>query len=112
VAAMTMAGTLRKARQADFAPVASSLAKLAGEILPRLDALQKRVEEIARTPLPPQTVMRGFVGISKREDGGGAAASAEDIVAALAHMSDEERTLTLIKAAHANPITPGGWPRR
>ena len=96
--------------QPDLAPLADGLAKLAGEIVPRLDALQKRVEEIARTPLPPQTVARGFAGISKREDAGVRSRPAEDVVAALARMSDEERTLTLIKAAHANPIAPVGRP--
>lgn len=110
LAAFSIADDLRKARQTDFAPLANGLAKLAGEIVPRLDALQKRVEEIARTPLPPQTVARGFAGISKREDAGGTIPSAEDVVAALARMSDEERTLTLIKAAHANPIAPIGQP--
>jgi hypothetical protein len=108
--AFSIADNLRKARRQDFAPLASGLAKLAGEIVPRLDALQKRVEEIARTPLPPQTIARGFAGISKREDTGGTIPPSEDVVAALARMSDEERTLTLIKAAHANPITPLGRP--
>lgn len=106
LAAFAIADNLRKARQPDLAPIAGSLAKLAGEIVPRLDALQKRVEEIARTPLPPQTVARGFAGITKREDAGGTLPPADDVVAALARMSDEERTLTLIKAAHANPIRP------
>jgi len=110
LAASAIADNLRKARQMDIAPLASGLAKLAGEIVPRLDALQKRVDEIARTPLPPQTIARGFAGISKREDAGGSLPPAEDIVAALARMSDEERTLTLIKAAHANPITSPGRP--
>ena len=110
LAAFAIADNLRKARRQDFAPLASGLAKLAGEIVPRLDALQKRVEEIARTPLPPQTIARGFVGFSKREDGGGEMTATEDVVAALARMSDEERTLTLIKAAHANPIAPFGRP--
>ncbi len=110
LAALAIAGNLRKARRPDFAPLASGLAKLAGEIVPRLDALQKRVDEIARTPLPPQTIARGFAGISKREDAGGTITAVEDVVAALARMSDEERTLTLIKAAHANPIAPLGRP--
>jgi len=110
LAAFSIADNLRKARRPDFAPLANGLAKLAGEIMPRLDALQKRVEEIARTPLPPQTVARSFAGISKRDDGGGAVPPAEEIVAALARMSDEERTLTLIKAAHANPIAPFSRP--
>jgi hypothetical protein len=108
LAAMVVADSLRKVPQPDLAPLASGLAKLADELVPRLDALQKRVEEIARTPLPPQTLSRGFTGISKREDGGGAITATDDIVAALARMSDEERTLTLIKAAHANPIAPFG----
>lgn len=81
---------------------------LAGEIVPRLDALAKRVEDIAATPLPPQTAGRGFSGISKREDGGG---FTEDVVAALSRMSDDERTLALIKASHANPLRPAGIPR-
>ena len=87
---------------------ADDLAKLlAGAILPRLDALAKRVEEIAVTPLPPLTLARGVTGISKREDGGGITASSDDVIAALGRMSEEERTLTLIKAAHANPVRPG-----
>jgi hypothetical protein len=108
LAAMVVADTLRKVRQPDLAPLAEGLAKLADELVPRLDALQKRVDEIARTPLPPQTLARGYTGISKREDGGAAIAPSEDVVAALARMSDEERTLTLIKAAHANPVAPFG----
>ncbi len=108
LAAFAVADNLRKMRHPEFAPIASGLAKLADEIVPRLDALQKRVEEIARAPLPPQTIARGFAGISKREDAGGTIPPAEEIVAALARMSDEERTLTLIKAAHANPIVPFG----
>jgi len=110
LAASAIADNLRKARQPNFAPLASGFAKLAGEIVPRLDALQKRIEEIASTPLPPQTIARGFAGISKREDAGGTIPPAEDVIAALARMSDEERTLTLIKAAHANPIRPVGRP--
>lgn len=81
---------------------------VAGEIVPRLDALAKRVEDIAATPLPPQTAGRGYAGISKRGDGGG---YGDDVVTALSRMSDEERTLALIKAAHANPIRPAGGVR-
>src|SRR5712692_4562461 len=40
LAAFSIADNLRKARRPDFAPLASGLAKLAGEIMPRLDALQ------------------------------------------------------------------------
>lgn len=105
------AGMLRKRRRPGSRPPAGgaerlAIETLASEILPRLDALQKRVEEIARTPLPPQTIARGFAGISKRGDGGVGLPQGDDIVAALAGMSEEERMLTLIKAAHANPIDP------
>jgi HK97 family phage prohead protease len=78
----------------------------AGEIVPRLDALAKRVAELEAMPLPPLTVARSGAGIAKREDAGYPAVSPDDVVAALARMSDDERTLALIKAAHANPIRP------
>jgi phage head maturation protease len=101
-------GSASPPAQPDPAALAAGLAKLAEAIVPRLDALQKRVEDIAATPLPPQAAARGFgfPGVSKREDGGGVLISGDDIAAALARMTDEERTLTLIKAAHAHPIAP------
>src|SRR5258708_6523240 len=111
LAAIAIADTLRKAWQPDLGPLGTALAKLAAEILPRLDALQKRIDEIARTPLPPLTMASGLTAIAKRDDGNGGITSPEDIVAALARMSDEERTLTLIKATHANPIRPNGFGR-
>ena len=79
--------------------------------MPRLDALQERVEAIARTPLPPQTAARGYVGVTKTGDGGGLPLAGDEIVAALARMSEEDRTLTLIKAAHLRPIVPVPRPR-
>jgi hypothetical protein len=94
---------------ADLGDIIGELMKaLAGEIVPRLDALAKRVDDIAATPMPPQTAAHGYAGITKRADGGG---YGEDVVTALSRMSDEERTLALIKAAHANPIRPVGIPR-
>lgn len=89
------------AAKADLGELAKMLS---GDIVSRLDALAKRVEDIAQTPLPPMTVSRSSASLSKREDSGGFGPSLDDVVAALACMSDEERTLTLIKAAHANPI--------
>jgi phage head maturation protease len=101
------------ATDVDRASHADDLMKaFAGQVLPRLDALAKRVEEIAAVPLPPQTIARVAGGISKREDGFYASAAPDDIVTALARMSDEERTLTLIKAAHQNPIRPASFPNR
>jgi HK97 family phage prohead protease len=110
LAAMALADSLRKAWQPDLAPLGTALAKLADDLVPRLDALQQRVEEIARTPLPPLTMARGGAALAKRDDGAGSFTSPDDVVAALARMSDEERTLALIKAAHATPIAPLGHP--
>lgn len=94
---------------ADKAARAGDLMKaFAGEVLPRLDALAKRVAELEAVPLPPQTVARTAGNVSKREDGFYPAVSPDDVVLALARMSDEDRTLALIKASHANPIRPFG----
>ncbi|HTV88001.1 MAG TPA: DUF6582 domain-containing protein [Stellaceae bacterium] len=112
--AMAAFGALRRSRSAphDLAPLTDHLAKFAGDVLPRLDALQQRVEQIAQTPFSPQAAARSFGGLAKREDGWGAGPGDADIVAALARMSEEERTLALIKAAHAAPLAAGAWPRR
>ncbi len=98
-----------EADDADKAVRAGDLMKaFAGEFLPRLDALAKRIAELEATPLPPLTAARISGGISKREDGGYPDLSPDDVVAGLSRMSDEERTLALIKAAHANPVRPFG----
>jgi phage head maturation protease len=101
----SVVGTLHKMLEDDLAPLAAGLAKLTDELVPRLDALQKRVDDIARTPLPPQTAARGLAALAKNQDAGAALASTDDIAAALAGMTQEERTLILIKAAHATPIS-------
>jgi phage head maturation protease len=103
-AALSRAGVLRKAAARDRAPLVDGLTKLAGELVPRLDRLQQRVEQIAQTPLPPQAAARGFTALAKRDDGFAAAPPESDVVDALARLSDEERTLLLIKAAHATPL--------
>jgi hypothetical protein len=106
LAALAIADSLRKSRASDSASFAAAVAKLADDIVPRLDALQRRVDDIAKTPLPPATAARGLTAIAKHADGRSTVATSDDIVAALAQMTDEERTLTLIKAAHANPLRP------
>ena len=80
------------------------------DIVPRLDQLTKRVEDIARTPLPPLAMARSVTAVSKQQDSGGGAGepSSDDIAAAFSRMSKEEQTLTLIKASYANPIHPPG----
>ena len=109
IAALALSGSLRKSRHAETAELSTTVAKLADDILPRLDALQRRVEDIAQTPLPPLTVTtasRGFSAIDKRADGAAVFIATDDIVAALARMSVEERALALIKAARASPLRP------
>jgi hypothetical protein len=90
------------------------LVKALSDIVPLLDRLSRRVDDIARTPLPPLTMARGSVSVSKQQDGGGTGSagdsplSPEAIASALAKMSKEEQTLTLIKASYVNPIPVHG----
>jgi hypothetical protein len=92
----------------------AALVKALDDIVPLLDRLSKRVDDIARTPLPPLTIARGSVAVSKQEDGGISGShsegplSPEAIASALAKMSKEEQTLTLIRASYANPIPVRG----
>ena len=85
------------------------LTKMFAEIVPTLERLAKRVDDIARTPLPPLTMAKGTVAVSKQQDRGGASGSdldlsSEAIASAFAKLTKEEQTLTLIKASYANPI--------
>ena len=79
-----------------------------------IERLTKRVDEIALTPLPPLTMAKGTVPISKQQDrgsnfrSGDPELSPEAIAAALAKMSKEDQTLTLIKASYATPIRIAG----
>jgi hypothetical protein len=88
----------------------TALAKVLAQVVPMIDKLTKRVDEIARTPLPPLTMAKGTVSVSKQQDresnmsNGDTELSPEAIAAALAKMSKEEQTLTLIKASYATPI--------
>ena len=92
----------------------AALAKILGEVVPMIERLTRRVDEIARTPLPPLTMAKGTVSVSKEQDrgssvgSGGADLSPEAVAAALAKMSKEEQTLTLIKASYATPIRIAG----
>jgi hypothetical protein len=92
----------------------TALAKVLREVVPMIERLTKRVDEIARTPLPPLTIAKGTVSVSKQQDrernvrSGDLELSPETIAAALAKMSKEEQTLTLIKASYATPIRIAG----
>ena len=101
-------GDLAKALAGERAEKAA-LVRALGEMVPMLDRLTKRVEDIARTPMPPLTIAKGTISVSKQQDGSGARSgdpelSPEAVASALAKMSKEEQTLTLIKASYANPI--------
>jgi enoyl-CoA hydratase/carnithine racemase len=89
----------------------ATLVATLADIVPRLDQLTKRVEDIARTPLPPVTIAKTVAAIAKRQDTGGTAFSTDELAAAFSQMSKEEQTLTLIKASYARPIQPPGFVR-
>ena len=103
----TTAENLAKILAGERAEKATLIATLT-DILPRLDQLTKRVEDIARTPLPPLTVAKPVTAISKQQDAAGSGYSADELATAFARMSKEEQTLTLIKASYARPIHPPG----
>ena len=102
---------LAKALADERTEKAALIATLA-DLVPRLDRLAKRVDEIARTPLPPVTIAKSVTAVSKQQDGGAVAGavSSDELAAAFAGMSKEEQTLTLIKASYARPIHPAGLP--
>ena len=104
------AGSLAKLLAAERAEKAALMATLT-DIVPRLDQLSKRVEDIARTPLPPLTMGKSVTAIAKHQDSGAGAGgvSPDDLAAAFSRMSKEEQTLTLIKASYSNPIQPPGF---
>lgn len=104
----TRIGDLAKALAGERAEKAA-LVKVLDEVVPMLDRLTRRVDDIARTPLPPLTIAKGTVSVSKQQDRGSVSGSdteisPEAVAFALGKMSKEEQTLTLIKASYANPI--------
>jgi hypothetical protein len=74
--------------------------------------MRKRIEDIAATPVPPKALARtaGLGGLSKVQDGaGGDPAGPVDVTDALAQMSDEEITKSLIKRSFRNPMKVHGF---
>ena len=88
------------------------LVKMVTELAGIIERIAKQVDDIARTPLPPQTIAYppGLTGVSKSEDIGRAKLpmSDEDIVDRFAKLSPTEQTMLLIKAAYRNPMRSGG----
>jgi hypothetical protein len=83
-----------------------ALVKTLGEIVPMMSAMQKRIEEIAQTPLPAATVAMPAATDAARAAAAAAntGPSSEDIVKALADMPEDQRVQTLIKAQYRRPI--------
>ncbi len=88
----------------------AALIKTVEAIVPMLDRLTKRVDQIAETPFPGRAhTGAGVFAVSKAQDGaplgggGGQQPSAEEIAAELAKMSKEDQTLHLIKKIQTNP---------
>jgi hypothetical protein len=101
----SVGGNLAKILTEERAEKAALIATLT-DMVPRLDQLAKRVEEIALTPLPPVAIAKNLTAISKQQDAIGSTFSPEELATAFSQMSKEEQTLTLIKASYAHPIHP------
>jgi hypothetical protein len=106
----TRAAELAKALEVAQAEKAT-LAKTLSDIVPLLDRLSKRVEDIAQTPLPPMVARVGMTSVSKTDDGRGDDArelTTEEIAAAIAKMSPNEVELIPFKAARFRPLQLNG----
>jgi hypothetical protein len=87
------------------------LTKTLSEIVPLMASMHARIEEnalltkrIADTPMPPRAIARtAGASLTKAADNG-LVDQAPDLVSALAQMTPEEQTLTMIKATQRNPI--------
>ncbi|HEX3884756.1 MAG TPA: DUF6582 domain-containing protein [Stellaceae bacterium] len=93
---------LAKAVSAEISTgVGAALAELRSE----MGAIAKDVAAIKATPIPAQTINPAGVTRFTKASDAGAVVVPTDVVDALAKLSDEERTLAMIKAVHRNPIT-------
>jgi len=114
-------GDLAKTTEAPATPTAdptlAEIAKTVTEMAQGMAALAKqnqdlraRVEDIAQTPLPPLAIQRVATGagLTKGQDNGGSTQPV-DVTAALARMSDDEVTQTLIKRSYRNPMVMHGF---
>src|SRR6516164_6308437 len=73
--------------------------------------LRGRVEDIAQTPLPPRALQRVSAGngLTKGQDNAGGQSGSADVTDALAQMSDDEVTQTLIKRSFRKPLVVHGF---
>ena len=101
-----------------------ALAKVLGDVLPRIDALAKQVQQIADQPMPPKTILDpaavdaamvtlGLTRIEKGAPPGGETGPTDDErIAAFKALSIEDQSIALIKGAYRRPMMPPGAPVR
>jgi hypothetical protein len=99
----------------------ATLVKTINDMVPMLERMSKRVEDIAQQEMPPRAIARVTGSITKSVDNrmpGDVTQpiSQEDVAKAFAEMDPETQTLTLIKAAKQKPMMthgihdgPGPW---
>lgn len=107
-------GTLEKADSGELTKMTAerdALAKVLGDIAPKLEDVLKRVEHLEAQPAPAKGMKRS---VSKAADAGAAEPGTtsqsplDAINKHLAGMTPEQRSMTLMKAALANPVVVQG----
>lgn len=92
----------------------TSLTELVKGLVNQNQDLRARVEDIAQTPLPARALARAVsnaTGLTKSQDGGlvDSQTGPVDVTDALAQMSDEDVTKTLIKRSFRKPLVVRGF---
>jgi hypothetical protein len=110
LAKATEAEDLHKAAIAKLEAERDALAKALADMVLQIAPLTKRVAAIEAQPAPAKTAGHGIAAVSKEADAAGGASgeaaksmSPEDAKKMLDAMSEEDRALALIKAAHHFP---------
>jgi hypothetical protein len=100
----------RDAENTELRKIVGDMAGAIERMAPVVERTAKLAEDIAKTPMPPQTIRpAGLTSVTKGADGGGTEAPV-DVIAELAKMNPEDRTLALIKAAQRTPIRDERFP--
>jgi len=99
------------AEEQPIAKAVQTMAEMMETLTKQFTELRGRVEDIAQTPLPPRALQRvtGGNGLTKGQDNGGGQSGSADVTDALAQMSDDEVTQTLIKRSFRKPLVVHGF---